>query len=176
MKRQLLILIFLITLVVSSGCKKNDSPGNSGIETIDNTLYGTGAYYANGFSFSLAKKVPTSDNPPPDITFDNDVTLLIQILQTNNYKESFYKVGEYANTSLAEQAFINLTTLSVTQWVVWGYQIKPNQVWIFRTANEHYAKIRIISTVSETRDNRSFASCTFQWTYQPDGSLTFPAR
>jgi hypothetical protein len=126
--------------------------------------------------FNQAKKVSTLDNPEPDITIDNDGTLSNLILQTNNYKDSFYKVGEYANATLAEQAFISLTSFNVPQWIAWGNPIKPHQVWLFRTADEHYAKIRIISTISEIRNNRNYAECTFQWVYQPDGSLTFPGK
>jgi hypothetical protein len=174
MKRIVLILVVFCSIL--QGCTKKESTPTSGIETLDNTLYGTGPYYANGFIFNQAKKASTLDNPEPDITIDNDGTLLNLILQTNNYKDSFYKVGEYADASLAEQAFISLTSYSVPQWLVWGYQIKPNQIWLFRTANEHYAKIRIISTISEIRNNRDYAECTFQWVYQPDGSSTFPGK
>lgn len=163
---------------VFSGCRKDDTPHTAGTDTIDNILNGSdiSGYYALGFLFNQAKKVSTLDNPAPDITIDNDGTQLILILQTNNFKDSFYKAGEYTNATLAEQAFINLTSFTVPQWAPWGYQIKPNQVWIFRTAKERYAKIRIISTVSETRSNRDYAECTFQWVYQPDGSLTFPGK
>jgi hypothetical protein len=166
----------LLILAVFCSCKKKDAPDTSGNVTIDNTLYAPTNPYAIGFSFSLAKKVSTLDNPPPDITIDNDGTLTNLILQADNPKNSFFKVGDYADATSAEQAFINLTTASVPVWLVWAFGIKPNQVWIFRTADEHYAKIRIISIVSEVRDNRNFAGCTFQWTYQPDGSLTFPPK
>jgi hypothetical protein len=171
-------LVLLIILTVFFGCRKDNTPSAAGTVSIDNTLSGTAGagYYALGFLFSQAKKVSTLDNPKPDITLDNDGTLFILILQTNNRYDSFYKVGEYANATSAEQAFIGLTSFTVPKWEAWGYQIKPNQVWIFRTASEHYAKIRIISTISEIRNNRNYAECTFQWVYQPDGSLTFPGK
>jgi hypothetical protein len=176
MKRSLLSI--LIIIAVFAGCKKDEAAKTAGTETIDNTLAGTASagYYAYGFLFSQAKKVSTNSNPKPDITFDNDGTLLNLILQTNNFKSSFYKIGEYASAALAEQAFKSLTTFTVPQWVEWGYQVKPNQIWLFMTSSEHYAKIRIISTVSESRSNVNYAECTFQWVYQPDGSLTFPGK
>jgi hypothetical protein len=174
MKR--IVLLFVALFSILPGCSKKESTPASGIDTIDNTLYGTGPYYANGFIFNQAKKASTLDNPAPDITIDNDGTLLNLILQTNNYKESFYKVGEYADASIAEQQFISLTSYIVPQWVAWGYQIKPNQIWLFRTSNEHYAKIRIISTISEIRNSLNYAGCTFQWVYQPDGSSIFPGK
>jgi hypothetical protein len=54
--------------------------------------------------------------------------------------------------------------------------VTENQVWIYRSGNEKYAKIRIISTVNEIRENLPFGECRFEWLYQPDGSKTFPAR
>ena len=51
-----------------------------------------------------------------------------------------------------------------------------NQVWVYRTGTETYAKIRIISTVNETRDDLPYGECTFEWVYQPDGSTTFPVK
>jgi hypothetical protein len=174
MKSPLLIIIMVLTIF--SGCRKDNTSRNGGTDTIDNNLYGSGPYYANGFLFSQAKKVSTLDTPEPDITIDNDGTLLNLILQTNNFKDSFYKAGEYASATLAEQAFVGLTSYSVPQWAAWGFQIKANQIWIFRTSGERYVKIRIINIISEVRNNRNYAECTFQWVYQPDGSLTFPGK
>jgi hypothetical protein len=174
MKSSIFILFIFLTIV--SGCRKDDTPRTSGTDTIDNTLYGTGPYYANGFSFSLAKIISTLSDPEPDISIDNDGTLLNLILQTNNYQNSFFKVGEFVDAASAEEVFNNLTSPDVPQWVEWGNPIRPNQIWLFRTANEHYAKLRIISTISEIRSSRNYSECTFQWVYQPDGSLTFPGK
>lgn len=172
------LLTILIVMAVFSGCRKDNTIPTTATDTIDNILGGTdvAGYYSLGFLFSQAKKVSSLDNPKPDINIDNDGTLLVLILQTNNFKDSFFKVGEFADATSAEQAFISLTSYTVPQWAPWGYQIKPNQVWLFRTGSEHYAKIRIISTISEIRNSRNYAACTFQWVYQPDGSLTFPGK
>jgi hypothetical protein len=175
--KRVLLLIITIQLILA-GCKKESTPPLSGTATIDNKLEGNDktGYFAFGFSFSLAKEVSTVDNPPPDITIDNDGTIEKLILQTNNYKDSFYKYGEFADAMSAELAFNNMTSPLVPQWVPWANPVKPNQVWIFKTATEQYAKIRIISTISETRELRIYSECTFEWVYQPDGSLTFPAQ
>ncbi len=174
-----LLLIIFIILFSLTGCKKNRIPDTSGTATINNTLAfdsNRQTYYAFGFLFSQAKLVSILDSPPPDITIDNDGTLYNLIIQANNYKNSFYKAGEYNNASSAKQAFNNLTAPSVPQWVVWADSVKADQVWIYKSGTDHYAKFRIISTVSETRSGRDYAECTFEWRYQPDGSLTFPAK
>ena len=174
MKRGFAILFMLLSLSV--GCSKKNSTKTSGTVTIDNILYGSGPYYALGFSFSRAKEISTLSNPEPDVTINNDGTLLNLILQTNNFGNSFYKFGEYQDAGDAKAAFNSLTSVSVQDWVVWADFLKPDQIWIFRTGDEHYAKIRIISTISETRGTWNYAECTFEWAYQPDGSLTFPGK
>ncbi len=174
-----IILILVLITVSLTGCKKDKTTPLSGNATIDNNLYGDAetGYYAFGFSFVLAKKVSTAGNPPPDITIENGGTLENLILQATNLKNSFYKVGEFADASSSQQAFKNLTSLPVpplAEWTAWAYSIKPDQVWIYRSGTENYSKFRIISTILQSGVSRDFAECTFEWVYQPDGSLTFP--
>ena len=163
-------------IIILTGCQKDDTPPLSGTATIDNTLYGIGPYYAFGFSFVLAEKVSTLDNPAPDITIDNDDVPGNLMFEANNRSNSFFLVGEYLPAE-ALQTFNSLTTISILghQWQGIGHLVRPNQVWIYRSGTEHYTKIRIISTKSESQSPRDYAECTFDWMYQPDGSLTFPA-
>lgn len=176
MKRSFFILLIILTIL--SGCSKDNSPRTSGTDTIDNTLYGTGPYYANGFSFSKAKKVSTLDNTGYDITIyvnnDNPVSRLT--LQANNFKPSFYKFGDYPDAASAVSAFNNLKTVGTYQWQEMADPINDNQIWVYRKGSEKYAKIRIVSTKNEIRNNLPYGECTFEWLYQPDGSLIFPGK
>jgi hypothetical protein len=178
MKRSLVFILLLSVLI--PGCKKNTIK-TSGTATIDNTLYGTDNFYALGFTFSLDAKVSNLRNPGPDITVDNDGTLGNVRLLTNGYTNQFFKAGSYTNASEAATVFNNLTAPVVPQYVIWADSIKENQIWIFKTADEYYAKMRIISTFSQKRkaavgDSIIYSECKFEWVYQPDGSLTFPVR
>jgi hypothetical protein len=173
------IFIFLIPFVLS-GCKKDETPSGSGTVTIDNTLsgnYQTG-YYAYGFLFSQAKKVSTIGDPGPDITIDVDASSPPNRLyfQTDNFNPSFYKVGDYPDAQAAVSAFNNLKTVGTYQWEDIAVPVNDNQVWVFRTGSECYAKIRIITTVNDSIDNRPHGECSFEWVYQPDGSVTFPVK
>lgn len=167
-------LILLATLLSLISCGKDDTIETSGTVTIDNTRFLSQTYYVYGFLFSQAKLVTTTATTPPDITVDSDGTNIF--FQANNFKPSFHKSGEYADEASAKTAFSSLTTASITQWEEWANPIKANQVWIYRSGSEHYAKIRIISIVSEIRSDRPYAECTFEWVYQPDGTLTFPEK
>jgi hypothetical protein len=177
--RNSLYIILLLSVFLQGSCKKDEIP-LAGTETIETTLFGTGPYYAYGFSFSLAKQISTLDDPGPDIALLADVdingTIRRLMLQTENYKNSFCKYGEYPNPSSAETAYNSLTTANVSQWVEWADTVRANQVWIFRTGAEHYAKFRIVKTVAEQKSGVAYGSCTFEWDYQPDGSLTFPGK
>jgi hypothetical protein len=165
---------FLFAAVLIS-CTKPEPTPTSGISTIDNTIYKPLDPFVYGFTFSKAELVSTKANPGPDIllfvNIDNSQHRLT--LQANNLKPSYYKVGEFADEAAAKTVFDNLKTFSATEWLDMADPIIANQVWLCRTGNDCYAKIRIISTINEVRQLVPYGECTFQWQYQPDGSSTF---
>jgi len=173
MKRIIPIILLLLFLV---SCNKDGTPDTSGTVTIDNTRTLSTTYYVYGFLFSEAKKVTTLENPPPDITVDTDGNN--ELFQANNLKNSFYLAGEYNDASAAKTAFDNLVSATVQEidWEGLAFPVLENQVWIYRSGTEHYAKLRIISVVLDVRSGQDYAECTFEWVYQPDGTLTFPGK
>jgi hypothetical protein len=58
--RKSLYVVLLLSVFLPGSCKKDEIP-LAGTETIETTLFGTGPYYAYGFSFSLAKQISTLD-------------------------------------------------------------------------------------------------------------------
>jgi hypothetical protein len=170
------IIISSIFLLMLAGCTKVEPNRTSGTDTIDNITYQSTTYYVYGFTFSQGKLVSTIGEPGPDITIyvNKDNTPSRLTLQADNLKPSFYKVGDYADENAAKAAFDNLKTVSVTQWQEMADPIAANQVWIYRSGEDTYTKFRIVSTVNEIRQTIAYGECTFQWVYQPDGSLTFP--
>jgi hypothetical protein len=174
-----MVYIFLTLLIILPGCTKKEPTRTSGIDTIDNTNHFSTTYFQYGFSFSGANLVATYPSPGPDITLIvnfNDTGTPRLTLQADNLLPSFYKVGDFADETTAKSAFDNLKTVSVTQWQNIADPIIPNQVWIYRSGTAHYAKIRIVSIVNETRQSVPYGECTFQWVYQPDGTSTFPGK
>lgn len=168
------IIPILLLMVLSGACKKDEIP-LSGTVTIDNDLYGNGPYYSLGFSFATAQKV-SSLQEGFDVVLTNDGTTANLILQANNFKNSFHLAGTYTDETAAKQAFSALTNPAPDSWAEWAFGIKPNQIWIYRSNSEKYAKIRIISIESLEKTPRDFASCTFEWVFQPDGTLNFPGK
>jgi len=175
-------ILLLIPAILLTGCKKEEEPVYSGIMTIDNVLSKDPPYYGYGFSVPTGKKVSTLDSPLDVITIleDHDVNYNVRkiFFSCSNYKDAFYKYGSYADAPAAELAFDNLTTFLLPSWKELGDSVKSNQIWLFRTDEDKYAKIRVISTFTEKRPDMVFpyAECTFEWVYQPDGTQNFPAK
>jgi hypothetical protein len=173
-------IIILILSLFAQGCKKENKPQLSGTVTIDNILYGTGPYYAMGFSVPTGKKVSTLDDPLDVITIlaDGDLNNNVRKIYfaTVGLKDSYSKFGQYADAAAALQAFNNLTSFTNPQWTETGDSVKADQIWLFRTSMDKYAKIRVISTVAEKRNDKAYAECSLEWVYQPYGSQTFPDR
>jgi hypothetical protein len=168
-------LIFLLFTVLVTGCTKTEDTRIKGTDTIDNITYQSTTYYVYGFSFAKAKLVSTLENPGPDIIIyvNQDTSTPRLTLQSDNLNSSFFKIGDFPDEASAIAAFDNLKTVSVTQWQDMVDPLEVNQVWIYRTSNDHYAKIRIVSTVNETRQGIAYGECSFQWAYQSDGSSIF---
>lgn len=180
--KKILITVLIAAFLPAGSCKKDETPDTRGTVTIDNTTtLGSTTYFVWGFLFSGAKKVTTRDTPRPDVTVDSDGTSIL--FMTENEKNSFFLSGEFSSASAAKTAFDNLTSATVAenQWLGLAIPVVQNQVWIYRagsrtSGNDHYAKMRIISTRTEPGDVKPFAECTFEWQYQSDGTLTFPAK
>ena len=177
MKRLLILLLPFI--IIAGGCDETGKAGKipvTGTVTIENTLYGSELYYTNGFNFAKAEITSSLATPKPDVTIYFDDTQELFILQTEAGLNGFFLQGEYADETSAKAAFNNLTAHSVSNWEDWANPVRPNQVWLYRSASEHYAKLRIVSVSFTAMDPRDYAECTFEWAYQPDGSKTFPGK
>lgn len=177
MKRGVLILLALVLIL--PGCTKKEPIRTSGIDTIDNITYFATTYYNFAFSFSGANLVSTNITHGWDISifvFTDIVGTPRLTLQADNLKPSFFKVDDFPDEATAKTAFDNLKTVSVSQWLDMADPIGANQVWIYRSGTDTYTKIRIVSTINETRQSIPYGECTFQWVYQPDGTTTFQGK
>jgi hypothetical protein len=177
-KRTASILFILFAL---TGCKKNDGPKLSGTMTISNEAADKN-YSVYGFSVPTGQKVLNLYNQQdviiiqPDYNVDYSVRKLY--FTSNNLINYFGRFGQFPDVAAATLAFKNLTSFVSPKWTETGDSVKANQIWLYKTSGEKFAKLRIISTFTEKRPNMPFpyAECTFEWTYQPDGTQTFPGK
>ncbi len=172
-----LISILLSAALLLTSCGKEKEPDLLGTATIDNELVldqKLQTYINYGFLFSEARLASNVETPKPDIIIFRDGANIS--FEANNLRGSFFKFGEYADEQTAKTAFNNLTSVSASQWEESANLLKINQIWLYRSNTEHYAKIRIISLVTEDREDFDYVRCSFEWVYQPDGTLTFPGK
>ncbi len=175
--------IYLITLAVLFtivGCRKDKTPPNSGTITINNVLSGSGPYYAFGFSVKNGTMVSTLNSPLDVITIlgATDINQVVKkfLFSCENFENSFCIYGGYNDAATARTTFDNLKTFTAGTWTASADSVVPNQIWLFRTSDTKYAKVRVISTFSEIRSGMPYPYCeaTFEWVYQPDGTMIFP--
>jgi hypothetical protein len=179
MKRIYLAIVILSLFI--PGCKKNVNPLYSGTITINNKAVDQN-YSVYGFSVPTGQKILNLYNQQDVIIiqsdFDIDYTVRKLYFVVNNLTNSFFRFGQYSDEPAASQAFKSLTSFTSPIWTELGDSVKANQIWLFRTSSEKYAKFRIISTLTEKRPDMPFpyAECTLEWVYQPDGSQKFPGK
>lgn len=170
--------VAVLTVLLTS-CEKEPGQLSAGEFTIDNTLYGQVQYYAIGFSFEQGRKLKTTDVPGPDITVHartgaGGVTEGAY-LDTPNLMESFALAGEFDTGPGAAAFFDELTEIEplLYDWVLSADGIKLNQVWLFKTREDNYARFMIKDLVLEDDEGEAYAELTAEWVIQADGSNTF---
>lgn len=170
------IYIALLVLLSFLSCEPNGG-GNgiptSGTATINNILSfdeATQSYNLFGFSFVEAKLVSILESTDYMTVGCADGVVN---LQTDSYINSFYLFGNFDDAVTAETVFNSLNTASVVTWSEWANPVRENQIWIFRTSKKNYVKLWIKTILIEPTDS---VECTFDWVYQPDGTLTFPGK
>ena len=131
-------------------------------------------------SFKTGRVISTLSNPEPDLTVEAGLLPgnagIEAFLSGNTLEPPFSLYGTYGTESEAKTAFKALVSFGSVTYKDFGNPLAPNQIWIMRTRDERYAKIRIISVSLDTGQEPDFASCKFEWIYQADGSKTFPAE
>ncbi len=171
----------LAAILLLAGCGGDDQV-TSGRITLTNELYdGDSYFYALGLSFDEAKEVPTL----PD-QYRADITLLagavsgggpvMAFLTSNTLDAPFALVSNHVTAAESVSAFKALKNVGSYTWIDLAVPLSNNQVWVVKTRDARYAKLRIISVTLDTSGDDPVATCTLEWVWQPDGSATFPAK
>jgi hypothetical protein len=175
--------LFLIVMiaVMAAACSKDDGPVPvSGTVTLSSkSVEGGGTFYVLGYTFSTASFTRSTSNPGPDVALLHTTgaagAYSGSYFAAVTFLPSFRLYGEYAGANEAETAFDALTEVPGGEsWGETGDGLAINQIWIVRTAEEKYAKIRIISLEVPSAVSPVNSECRFEWVFQPDGTSTFP--
>ena len=101
------------------GCGGDEVP-TSGTVTVTNELFGSGPYYAMGFSFAAADLVSTLTEPYDIIIQAGSLTTggpIVAFLSANTLDPSFALKGEYVTESAAISAFKALTSVGTASYI-----------------------------------------------------------
>ena len=166
----------LLLLLLLPACKK-DKQKYSGTATIDNLLVPSGQSYAIfGFSFEEGRVISNLEPPGPDITIhlETDISGVVgQYFGTDNLVESFSLVAEYLSSAEASSAFKELKEVGIRNWELAAWDIAEHQLWLFKTSEGNYVKIRITDILVDEQQDPPYIQGSFEWQFQPDGSTSF---
>jgi hypothetical protein len=173
-------LILLLSVLFSS-CDKKNKIKTSGEDKLNSEKVLEGSTYSiPGFSFESGSVVlynPAASQNIPDIfalpSSDAQGNVTGAYFDSQNINESFALVGEFSTSDSALSFFNDYKQVDANSFVFLAKPVLKNQVWVFKTRNEKYAKILILDVQAYLKNTEPFAEVTFKWVYQPDGSKTF---
>lgn len=169
----------LAAMLLFAGCS-GDNQKTSGTITLTSELYdGDSFYYALGLSFDEAMEVPTlPDASRADIKLmAGEVATggpVVAFLSANTLDPPFALVSNHVTAAESVNAFKALKNVGSYTWIGLASPLSANQVWVMKTRDAKYAKLRIVSLTLDTSVSPAIATCTLEWVWQPDGSATFP--
>ncbi len=174
------MILMLILSVVS--CGKEEVPLRGTVTLSSKILPSDLSFYAVGFNFTTARFSRTDQTPFPQIVLraDTDVSGLITAVSFNGDTGFAYSPfaleGSYGTAAEASAAFNALNDIDPSDyvWSEMGRPVTVNQVWLFRTRDERYARMRILAVSEIYSEDAPYAECRFEWVFQPDGSTSFP--
>ncbi|NJK97483.1 MAG: hypothetical protein HC905_23555 [Bacteroidales bacterium] len=174
------IILFAIAFALLLSCKKENEEVKTSGEVILSTqiLGGEPNYYVQGFSFATAQilKYNKTSNTNPDLVPENNTQneILGANIESPNNDKAFYKAGEFSTLTEAQTFFNTIKEAGSVVFEQKIYNVKANQVYLYKSRSDTYAKFLVKSTETMDGPLTDYVKITIEWVYQPDGSLIFP--
>lgn len=176
--RSILTILFLIVLF--SGCKEDKSTEpvvnavTSGSVAIDTRRLPTGFSFSRGDTIST----PNATNILPDFEFyvktANDPRPLgVHFVGARPYFKPTFNFKRFFSTLDSANAYFEaIREVTDTAFAVEiFFESTPYQIYTVKTFDEKFAKILI--TKNGPNADTSYATCSFEWMYQPNGTRSF---
>jgi len=174
-------VLLMAGLLVLASCRKDGGEiPTSGIATMDSRLYfndKTQNYFLYGFDFEKGKTVKYEfmvSGAGTDLVLSPLAGIDGGYFTSPGNDEAFYMAESFDNPQAAQDYYTGLTLFAAPAFTEWANPLLANQVWIIRTLEDRYAKIWIQSVETRNDTEGDYVQVTFAWTFQPDGSTTFP--
>lgn len=185
MGRNMIRFVVAMVLVFGQGaCDRLTGPDKTGEICLSSQLFGTESYYLFGYSYDDGElyKYPFQGDPVPDII--NEGFLVIEGgeevslpgFNTPEFVNGFALAGEFESLEDARGFYENYREVeNDLQFETVSDTVELFQVWVQKTADGNYVKLLVkeIQTY-EPESGKMYNEVTLEFTYQPDGSTTFP--
>jgi len=188
------VLKVLLGGVIAMGmtsCELFRGPDRTGEIQLSSELFGTDSYYLFGYHYEDGEfyrfKIPHDPfqgDPVPDIinepvrTLQNgEVVVLPQFTSPNKgEKVGLALIGKFQSLEDARNFYNDYNTVANDlQYEIESEIVEPYQVWIQRTGAGNYAKLLIKDILYDQGETgNKFSIVVMEFTYQPNGSSTFP--
>lgn len=170
------IFTYMLAVFIITACSKDEEKAKtSGEVVLSSQIMGNGTnYYVEGFLFEQAKLVSfnLTSSPLPDLVLENNLDLQGANLTSPQNDEAFYLLGEFNSINEALASFNNLTEAGNYSFIPKVNGIKANQVYVFKSRSNRYAKLLIKDYQTFTLPT-PYVQITIQWVYQPSGEKAF---
>jgi len=182
---QKLIRILMVAILVfgSSACDKHKGVDKTGEIRLSSQTFGEN-YYILGYSFNAGEfyRFPYQGEPVPDIINEGFRVLeggkvgTLPGFNTPGQMNGFALVGTFTSFDSGRSYYESYTEVEAgLQFETVSDTVELHQVWVQQTADGNYAKLFIKEIqYYEGESGNMYNEVTLDFTYQPDGSTTFP--
>jgi hypothetical protein len=170
-----------IVIFLFAACEKDkEIAKTSGEVILSSQIKGNASsYYVEGFLLEQAKTISfnITSSPVPDLVLENIVDLQGNVVGANltspQNDAAFYKAGEFVSLAEAEAFYNNLTDAGSHIYNPTADAIAANQVYIFQSRGNKFAKLLIKSYKIVPSASSDFVEINLKWSYQPSGEKAF---
>ena len=159
------VKLFLCALVfITCACEDKETRDP---DFIINTNVPSGKLFS-GFSFEKMNIItgPNSGNIFPDFMvgcFMNDVGDIGKPYLVNpNLEDRFILLNSYDNAYSAQNYFDTLSTIKTIPYDIFGFDIKPFEIWQIKTSSAEVGLILIVESRAEKIGSSAFAEIKFK--------------
>lgn len=185
MKRMILkYVVILWVFLAFSGCKGLTGPDKTGEILLSSQLFGIDSYYLFGFDYEHGEfyKYPYRNEPVPDIinetfrVYEGGNVVLLPGFNTPGQMNGFALVGEFESLESARDFYDGYSKVEGgLQFETVSDTVELYQVWVQQTSLGNYVKMLVKDIQNyETETEPLYNEVSIEYTYQPDGSSSFP--
>ena len=172
--------VVLGMILLAGACKALTGPDRSGEIHLSSETFGD-TYYLFGYAYEDSDyyRFKFQGEPLPDIINEGFRVLVggsVPGFHTPGQMNGFARVGEYENLEDARTFYKGYTEVEDgLQFVIVSDTVELYQVWVQKTAAGNYVKL-LIKEIKNFGGETGilFNEITMDYTYQPNGSTTFP--